>query len=115
MYSLLLHPVLALLQYIHTSATSIIASSSCTSAIYTYICLLFYTQHIPKKLMFGVLYSAGAKRTLLSLLCAVFGLAVILVSSGIVPAFTEDIARPVNVRTAIHYLWYHLITYLDLS
>jgi hypothetical protein len=50
------------------------------------------------------MFSVGAKRTLLSLLCALFGLALILVSSGIVPAFTEDIARPVNVSTGILYL-----------
>ncbi|KAL5216027.1 hypothetical protein ABZP36_007428 [Zizania latifolia] len=40
---------------------------------------------------------SGAKRILAVLLFIFFGLALALVSSGIVPAFTEDIARTVNV------------------
>lgn len=40
----------------------------------------------------------GDKRTLGFLLCAFFGVSLALVSSGIAPAFTEDIARSVNVR-----------------
>uniref|UniRef100_A0ACD5V4G3 Uncharacterized protein n=1 Tax=Avena sativa TaxID=4498 RepID=A0ACD5V4G3_AVESA len=47
--------------------------------------------------LLSYVHISGAKRTLLSVLCALFGLALILVSSGIVPAFTDDIARPVNV------------------
>ena len=50
------------------------------------------------------MFSAGAKKTLLSVLCAFFGLALVLVSSGIVPAFTEDIARSVNVSIAMKTL-----------
>jgi len=41
--------------------------------------------------------SLGDKRTLGLLLCIFFGLSLALVTSGIVPAFTEDVARSVNV------------------
>ncbi|KAF7002706.1 hypothetical protein CFC21_018151 [Triticum aestivum] len=47
--------------------------------------------------LLSYVHISGAKKTLLSVLCAFFGLALVLVSSGIVPAFTEDIARSVNV------------------
>ncbi|KAM3388372.1 hypothetical protein ACQJBY_010881 [Aegilops geniculata] len=47
--------------------------------------------------LLSYVHISGAKNTLLSVLCAFFGLALVLVSSGIVPAFTEDIARSVNV------------------
>ncbi|KQJ83633.1 hypothetical protein BRADI_5g15930v3 [Brachypodium distachyon] len=47
--------------------------------------------------LLSYVHISGAKRTLLSLLCTLFGLALVMVSSGIVPAFTEDIARSVNV------------------
>jgi hypothetical protein len=64
------------------------------------------------------MFSVGAKRTLFSVLCALFGLALILVSSAIVPAFTEDIARPVNVSTGtlylLHYSFMLLWIYLNL-
>jgi hypothetical protein len=39
----------------------------------------------------------GDKRTIGLLLCTFFGVSLALVSSGIAPAFTEDIARSVNV------------------
>ncbi|XP_037480021.1 endoplasmic reticulum metallopeptidase 1-like [Triticum dicoccoides] len=47
--------------------------------------------------LLSYVHISGAKRALLSVLCASFGLAIVLVSSGIVPAFTEDISRTVNV------------------
>ncbi|KAE8814431.1 endoplasmic reticulum metallopeptidase 1 [Hordeum vulgare] len=47
--------------------------------------------------LLSYVHISGAKKTLLYVLSALFGLALVLVSSGIVPAFTEDIARSVNV------------------
>ncbi|XP_052152172.1 uncharacterized protein LOC127770478 isoform X1 [Oryza glaberrima] len=47
--------------------------------------------------LLSYVHISGAKRTLGFLLCIFFGLALALVSSGILPAFTEDIARSVNV------------------
>ncbi|XP_062226190.1 uncharacterized protein LOC133924597 [Phragmites australis] len=47
--------------------------------------------------LLSYVHISGDKRTLGLLLCTVFGLSLALVSSGIVPAFTEDVARSVNV------------------
>ncbi|GJN27013.1 hypothetical protein PR202_gb14989 [Eleusine coracana subsp. coracana] len=47
--------------------------------------------------LLSYVHISGDKRTLGLLLCAFFGVSFALVSSGIAPAFTEDIARAVNV------------------
>ncbi|RLM65061.1 endoplasmic reticulum metallopeptidase 1 [Panicum miliaceum] len=47
--------------------------------------------------LLSYVHISGDKRTLGLLLCIFFGLSLALVSSGIVPAFTEDVARSVNV------------------
>uniref|UniRef100_A0A0D9W782 Vacuolar membrane protease n=1 Tax=Leersia perrieri TaxID=77586 RepID=A0A0D9W782_9ORYZ len=47
--------------------------------------------------LLSYVHISGAKRILGFLLCILFGLALALASTGIVPAFTEDIARSVNV------------------
>ncbi|TVU15179.1 hypothetical protein EJB05_38715 [Eragrostis curvula] len=47
--------------------------------------------------LLSYVHISGDKRTLGLLLCTLFGVSLALVSSGIAPAFTEDIARSVNV------------------
>jgi len=49
--------------------------------------------------------SLGDKRTLGLLLCIFFGLSLALVTSGIVTAFTGDVARSVNVSTSFMLLF----------
>jgi len=53
-----------------------------------------------KKLLYTVVLFLGDKRILGLLLFVSFGLSLFLASSGIVPAFTEDVARSVNVSTS---------------
>src|SRR6266498_5221816 len=53
--------------------------------------------HSQMKLIYHIMLPSGDKRTLGFLLCLLFGVSLALVSSGIAPAFTEDVARSVNV------------------
>lgn len=50
--------------------------------------------------MYNVVLFLGDKRILGLLLFISFGLSLALASSGVVPAFTEDVARSVNVSTS---------------
>ncbi|CAL5030978.1 unnamed protein product [Urochloa decumbens] len=59
-------------------------------AIAVVVCFMFVY-------LLSYVHISGDKRTLGLLLCIFFGCSLALVSSGIVPAFTEDVARPVNV------------------
>ncbi|CAN6276315.1 unnamed protein product [Urochloa humidicola] len=59
-------------------------------AIAVIVCFMFVY-------LLSYVHISGDKRTLGLLLCIFFGCSLALVSSGIVPAFTEDVARPVNV------------------
>ncbi|XP_022684088.1 endoplasmic reticulum metallopeptidase 1 isoform X2 [Setaria italica] len=59
-------------------------------AIAVVVCFMFVY-------LLSYVHISGDKRTLGLLLCLFFGLSLALVSGGIVPAFTEDVARSVNV------------------
>ncbi|KAF8702733.1 hypothetical protein HU200_032561 [Digitaria exilis] len=59
-------------------------------AIAAVVCFMFVY-------LLSYVHISGDKRTLGLLVCTLFGISLALVSSGIVPAFTEDVARSVNV------------------
>ncbi|XP_062184901.1 uncharacterized protein LOC133888611 isoform X2 [Phragmites australis] len=59
-------------------------------AIAVVVCFMFVY-------LLSYVHISGDKKTLGLLLCISFGLSLALVSSGIAPAFTEDVARSVNV------------------
>jgi uncharacterized membrane protein YraQ (UPF0718 family) len=76
-----------------------------TTAFLSFICICFFFLFVTFSKEADVLHYVflGDKRTLGLLLCVFFGLSLALVSSGIVPAFTEDVARSVNVSTFLCY------------
>ncbi|XP_010558756.1 PREDICTED: endoplasmic reticulum metallopeptidase 1 isoform X1 [Tarenaya hassleriana] len=47
--------------------------------------------------LLSYVHHSGAKRSVVAMLCIITGLSLALVSSGTIPAFTEDTARAVNV------------------
>lgn len=51
------------------------------------------------KLIFLFCFFLGAKNTIVIITCALFGLSLSATLTGIIPPFTEDIARAVNVSS----------------